>query len=78
MYFFYNKAIALSGDKDKVNESDFRYPGPKPRSKATAIVMIADTVEAATRTLKNPSPSKIRAFVESLVHQKYKDGELDE
>lgn len=78
MYFFYNKALAQAGDKDKLNESDFRYPGPKPRSKATAVVMIADTVEAATRTLKSPSPSKIRAFVEGLVHQKYKDGELDE
>lgn len=78
MYFFYNKALAQAGDKDKLNESDFRYPGPKPRSKATAVVMIADTVEAASRTLKSPSPSKIRAFVEGLVHQKYKDGELDE
>jgi hypothetical protein len=78
MYFLYNKAIAQMGDKDKVNESDFRYPGPKPRSKSTAIVMLADTVEAATRTLKEPNPSKIRAFVEGLVSQKYKDGELDE
>jgi len=78
MYFFYNKAIAVAGDKEDVNEDDFRYPGPKPQSKVTAIVMIADTVEAATRTLKNPSPSKIRAFVEGLAEQKYKDGELDE
>ncbi len=78
MYFFYNKAVALAGDKDNVNESDFRYPGPKPQSKATAIVMLADSVEAATRSLKNPSPSKIRAFVEGLVHQRYRDGELDE
>jgi len=78
MYFFYNKAIAQIGDKDKVNETDFRYPGPKPRSKSTAIVMLADTVEAATRTLKEPNPSKIRAFVEGLVSQKYKDGELNE
>jgi len=78
MYFFYNKAIAQAGDKDNVSVEDFRYPGPKPQSKATAIVMIADTVEAATRSLKNPSPSKIRSFVEGLVDQKYKDGELNE
>jgi cyclic-di-AMP phosphodiesterase PgpH len=78
MYFFYNKAIAVAGDKEAVNEDDFRYPGPKPQSKATAIVMIADTVEAATRSLKNPTPSKIRAFVEGLAKQKYQDGELDE
>ena len=78
MYFFYNKAIAVAGDKEDVTREDFRYPGPKPQSKATAIVMLADTAEAATRTLKNPSPSKIRAFVEGLAQQKYQDGELDE
>lgn len=78
MYFFYNKAVAIAGDKDNIKEDDFRYPGPKPQTKATAIVMLADTVEAATRTLKNPSPSKIRAFVEGLVDKKYQDGELDE
>ena len=78
MNFFYNKAVALAGDKDNVNESDFRYPGPKPQSKATAIVMMADTVEAATRTLQNPTPSRIRAFVEGLVDAKYRDGQFDE
>ncbi|HHM02401.1 MAG TPA: HDIG domain-containing protein [Caldithrix abyssi] len=78
MNFFYNKAVALAGDKDKVSEADFRYPGPKPQSKGTAIVMMADTVEAATRTLQNPTPSRIRAFVEGLVDAKYRDGQFDE
>lgn len=78
MNFFYNKAIALAGDEDKVNEADFRYPGPKPQSKATAIVMMADTVEAATRSLSNPSPGRIRSFVEGLIEAKYQDRQFDE
>jgi len=78
MYYFYNKAIETAGGKNSVNDADFRYPGPKPRSKTSAIVMMADTVEAATRTLKNPNPSKIRAFVGELVNQKYEYGELNE
>lgn len=78
MHFFYNKAITEAGEKDVVNEDDFRYPGPKPASRASAIVMLADTVEAATRSLKNPTPTKIRSFVEGLVELKYQDGELSE
>lgn len=78
MSFFHKNAVDAAGDKELVNEADFRYPGPKPKSKATAIVMLADTVEAATRTLNNPNPSKIRAFVEGLVDNKFKNGELDE
>ncbi len=77
MKYFYNKALEGAGDNE-VNEADFRYPGPKPRSKETAIVMLADAVEAATRTLNNPTPSKIRAFVEKLVDERFRDGELDE
>ncbi len=77
MKYFYDKAIKMYGENE-VNESDFRYPGPKPQSKETAIVMLADTVEAATRTLENPTPSKLRAFVEKLVQDKIEEGQLDE
>ncbi len=77
MSFFYNKAKEMYGEEE-VNESDYRYPGPKPRSKETAIVMLADAVEAATRTLSNPTPSKLRAFVEELVDKRFKEGELDD
>ncbi len=77
MPYFYNKALEQSDGKT-VNESDFRYPGPKPQSKETGIVMLADAVEAATRTIKNPTPNKIRAFVENLVDGRFKEGELDE
>ncbi len=77
MSYFYNKAKEMYGEEE-VNESDFRYPGPKPQSKETAIVMLADAVEAATRTLTNPTPSKLRAFIEELVDKRFKEGELDE
>jgi len=77
MKYFYNKAVQAVGEND-VNETDFRYPGPKPQSKETAIVMLADAVEAATRTLQNPTPSKLRAFVENLVDERFTEGELDE
>jgi putative nucleotidyltransferase with HDIG domain len=77
MSFFYKKAQEMP-DAGTVNESDFRYPGPKPHSKETGIVMLADAVEAATRTITNPNPSKVRAMVDSLVAHRFEQGELDE
>ena len=77
MKYFYNKAKENAGDSE-VNQATFRYPGPKPQSKETGIVMLADSVEAATRSISNPTPTKIRAFVEELVDQRFRDGELDE
>lgn len=75
--YFYHKALENSEDKD-VRESDFRYPGPRPQSKETAISMLADTVEAASRALKEPSPQRIRTLVDTLVNNKLKEGQLDE
>ncbi|MFC1477521.1 HD family phosphohydrolase [candidate division KSB1 bacterium] len=75
--FFYEKAVEKSGEK-YVNESDFRYPGPKPQTKETGIVMLADGVEAATRALKDPSPARISERVRSIVEQKFQEGQLDE
>ncbi len=77
MGFFYNKAIEDVDVKD-VNKSDYRYPGPSPRSKETAIVMLADTIEAASRTLKNPSAGRLRKQVEELVEKRFLEGELDD
>jgi len=77
MSYFYQKARENEGET-KINESDFRYPGPKPQSKETAIVMLADVVEAASRTISNPTPSRIRAFIENLIKQRVEQGELDE
>lgn len=77
MVYFYNKAVEMADGND-VNEADFRYPGPKPQSKETGIVMIADAVEAASRTLTNPTPNKLRSFVENMVYKRSEDGQLDE
>ncbi len=75
--YFYNKAKEVSEDKE-INEDDFRYPGPKPQSKETGIVMLADAVEAACRSLKEPSVSRIRSVVNAIIDDRFKNCELDE
>ncbi len=77
MTYFYNKAQKTMDLKD-INEDDFRYPGPKPHTKETAIAMLADTVEAASRTIQKPTPQRIRSFVESLIDKKMEEAQLDE
>lgn len=76
MVFFYDKAVKLYGDK--VDISAFRYDGPRPRSREAAVVMLADTIEAAARALPNPDPEKIDALIRKLVRAKMADGQLDE
>ncbi|MBD3219333.1 MAG: HDIG domain-containing protein [candidate division Zixibacteria bacterium] len=80
MSFFYHKATELAKeDKGKeVPESKYRYPGPKPRSKETAILMIADSVEAASRTLEEPKPARIRSLVRKIIQGKFASGELSD
>jgi len=75
--FFYQKALEKS-DNDDINESNFRYPGPKPKTKEIGIVMLADAIEAAARTLKDPSPSRIRGLVISIVQDRFRESELDD
>jgi putative nucleotidyltransferase with HDIG domain len=75
--YFYHKAKENNKDTE-VDIDDFRYPGPKPQSRETAIVMLADTIEAAGRTLKDPSPSRIRQVIDTLVQKKIDQGQLDE
>jgi putative nucleotidyltransferase with HDIG domain len=77
MAYFYHKAQETMDAKD-INENDFRYPGPKPQSKETAIAMLADTVEAASRTLPNPNLQRVSALVENLIEKRFQEGELDE
>lgn len=66
------------GGAGAVQEAFFRYPGPKPQSRETAIVMLADMVEAASRTLENPSAPRLRAFVHDLIMKRLLEGQLDE
>ena len=75
--YFYEKAKLLKGG-DAVKEEDFRYPGPKPRTREAALVMLADAVEAASRTLENPTPARIKGLVKSLMDRLLSDGQLDE
>ncbi|MDT3699183.1 MAG: HDIG domain-containing protein [Thermincola sp.] len=76
-YFFYN---ALDNEKNErgVNEEDFRYEGPKPQTKEAALVMMADSVEAAVRSLQRPTPGRIEGFVRKVIKDKLQDGQLDE
>ncbi len=76
--YFYEKAVEEAEDDEQVSEEAFRYPGPKPQTRENAIIMLADVVEAAARTLDAPSPSKIESLVDNLVAVKIQDGQLDE
>lgn len=77
--YFYNKAMKLQKPDDSpVSEEDFRYPGPKPQFKESGVLMIADSVEAASRTLEDPSPMRIQNLVKSMIQKKFNDGQLDE
>ncbi|MFM7230677.1 MAG: HD family phosphohydrolase [bacterium] len=75
MAFFFHKA--LEGDPIARRE-DYSYPGPKPRSKETAILMLADGVEGASRSLAEPTPSRIRGLVQRIIDERVRDGQLDE
>jgi putative nucleotidyltransferase with HDIG domain len=74
MSYFYNKAKEM--DLPIESEDEFRYPGPKPQSKETAIVMLADSTEAASRTLDNPTSARIRNLIQRLINEKFTSGEL--
>jgi putative nucleotidyltransferase with HDIG domain len=76
--FFYQKAIEKSKDGVVLKEEDFRYPGPKPQTKENAIVLLADAVEAASRTLDEPTPSSIENLVKKIINNKFIDGQMDE
>ncbi len=78
-YYFYHKQIELmEGDKSKIDQGDFRYSGPKPRTKESTIIMIADTLEAASRCLDEFNESTVINLVETLIAQKMEDGQFDE
>ena len=75
--YFYNEALKEEG-AENVNEEQFRYPGPKPNMKETAILMIADAVESAVRAAKNPSNEEIDAIINKIIKERLNDGQLSE
>lgn len=75
--YFYEKAKEIPGYED-LNEADYRYPGPKPKTKEAGIILLADTIEAAARTLKNPTVPQLQHMVERLIGYIFSDGQLEE
>jgi len=92
VYYFYQRALqqqedARAGGKimnireediPEVEEESFRYPGPKPQTKESAIVSLADIVESASRSLEKPTPQKVEQLVNELIEERIADGQLDE
>jgi hypothetical protein len=78
IYFFYKRALDQARPGERISADDFRYPGPKPQSKETAVVLLADSTEAASRSLKDPSPESIRQLVRKIINDKFIDGQLDD
>ena len=77
--YFYRKAIEeAKGDRSKIDESQFRYPGPKPNTKETGILMICEAIEAAVRSINNPDIMKIEAMIDKIIKQRIDDSQLDE
>jgi membrane-associated HD superfamily phosphohydrolase len=78
-YYFYRKQIEkVGGDKSLVDEREFRYGGPKPRSKESVIIMIADSVEAASRSLDKINEESLMALAGRLIKDKADDGQFDQ
>lgn len=75
--YFYNQAVKEEG-AENVKEEQFRYAGPKPNTKETAILMIADAVESAVRSLKNPTPEEIEGMINKIIVERLNDGQLSD
>ena len=76
---FYHRAQREAMETgEEVSDADFRYPGPKPQRKETAMLMIADAVEAAAKALPDPNPARVEALVQRIIASKVDDGQLDE
>ena len=92
VYFFYHRAMKQKEEKEaevkegqsrdedipEVKESNFRYPGPKPQSRESAIISLADSIESASRSLQKPTPAKIDQLINEIVRTRLKEGQLDE
>jgi len=76
MSFFYEKA--KKQDNEKIDIEEYKYPGPRPIAKEVAIVMLADSVEAASRTLEDPTPARIKGLVRKIINSKFESGDLED
>jgi cyclic-di-AMP phosphodiesterase PgpH len=76
--FFYEKAVRDAEDREVIDDASFRYPGPKPQTKEAGILMLADVIEAASRTIPDPSHAKIQGLVQKTINKIFASGQLDE
>lgn len=76
--YFYEKARTEEGEMDTTHDFIYRYPGPKPQTKETGIVMLSDAVEAATRAIEDPTPAKLETQIDEIIKARFIEGELDE
>ena len=77
--YFYNEALKKQGDRDApVSDTEFRYPGPKPRTKEAAIVMLADSIESAVRSMTELTRTRIEVIVHNMAMKRLQDGQFDE
>jgi putative nucleotidyltransferase with HDIG domain len=75
--YFYHKAKAQGANPQQVKIEDYRYPGPRPQTKEAGLVLLADQVEAASKTLTDPTPARIQGMVQKIINNVFADGQLD-
>jgi putative nucleotidyltransferase with HDIG domain len=78
IHFFYHKAKEQADDDQIVNEADYRYPGQKPQTREAALVMLGDSIEAASRSLADPTSARLQGLVNRIISHKFTDGQLEE
>jgi membrane-associated HD superfamily phosphohydrolase len=77
--YFYSRAKEKEDpDRGEVQEAEFRYPGPKPHTKEMGVLLLADAVEAASRTLHDATPGRVQSMIDQVVKNVLEDGQLDE
>jgi hypothetical protein len=76
--YFFHKAQTQAAKPNQVKMEDYRYPGPRPQTKEAGLVLLADQVEAASRTLTDPTPARIQGMVQKIINNVFADGQLDE
>jgi len=78
MTYFYHQALEESGASgDIIQKSDFQYPGPKPHTRETAVVMLADAIEAATRSIQEPTIEKLESLIKRIINNRLNEGDLE-
>ncbi len=77
--YFYDRALTIvDPEKETINKADFCYPGPKPASREAAVIMLADSIEASSRLLKDPSPQRVKTLINEIFDKALADNQLDE